>query len=162
MGTCLSGARDIRRGITLLELKKLVGVGALLVVVGTLVACGPDGSPRARLEAGVPVVSICTQIDARTVEFFVGVGDSNPYDQPPIWTVEGSHSFGVGDMITLGVVPDGMEATGPPGRFDPHDDGLAVRVVPPEGSKDTQASWWGADGLRESTWSNGAADDPCG
>jgi hypothetical protein len=153
--------RALRWGVRLLR-KRLVGAVTTLVAASLmLTGCGPDYSPRGRLEKAAPVVAVCAQIEAISIEFFVGEDDSNPYDEPPIWKLEGSHVFHVGDTIRLGTVPAGMEAVAMGGEFDPQRDGFAVRIRPSDNSVDPQASWWGAGALSDEHWSNGSSDEPC-
>lgn len=137
-------------------------LSAVIVPAVFLSGCGPDESPRARLDGDVPVVAICESVRATEVEFRVGRGHTNPYRGDVLWRLTGAHRFEVGDTITLGVLPSDMTAEADPGVFDPAEDDLVVTLTPAAADEDTQASWWGAGSLSSATWSNGDKTNPCG
>ena len=138
-------------------------LAALTVAVAavTLVACGPDHSPRARSVDGNLQFAVCVPIEASRVELLVGPDGQDPYDFPPVWVRDGSHVFDAASVLVVGAAPEGMDATGDPSEVDVDTDRIAVRIVSDRPGQDTQVSEWKAGAISDSAWSNGADEKPC-
>jgi len=143
-------------------LKRSLPAAVVVVAVSfMLMGCGPDYTPRARVEGDAMMVVLCAPIDAARIEMLVGPGGSDPYDSDPRWVAEGSHTFGAGDGFTVGVAPSGMKELAPVESFDPDLDRIAIRIVSGATGEDVQVSEWKAGAIPSEQWSNGSATEPC-